>query len=114
MVEDDVLTHLQNLLDDGAHSNVASCRVSTPLQHPWGRPCLLVEWTTPLDDGARRQVVPADSTALDIARLVASHVPGRRILLNDEPGEPGTGAGRGRARRRTRAATSSTGTRAAR
>jgi len=45
----------------------------------------LVEWTTPLDDGARRQVVPAESTALEIARLVAQHVPGRRILLNGEP-----------------------------
>lgn len=113
MVEDDVLTHLQSLLDDGAHSNVASCRVFSPPQHPWGRPCLLVEWTTPLDDGARRQVVPAESSALDIARLVAAHVPGRRIMLNDEPAEPDTGRGRSRARRRTRAATGA-GTRAAR
>lgn len=99
MVEDDVLMHLHSLLDDGARSNVASCRVSTPPQHPWGRPCLLVEWTTPLDDGARRQVVPADSTALDIARRVAAHVPGRRIMLNGEPAEPE----RSRTRRRTRA-----------
>lgn len=113
MVEDDVLTHLRSLLDDGAHSNVASCRVFSPPQHPWGRPCLLVEWTTPLDDGARRQVVPAESSALDIARLVAAHVPGRRIMLNDEPGEPNAGRGRSRARRRTRAATGA-GTRAAR
>jgi hypothetical protein len=100
MVEDDVLMHLQTLLDDGARANVASCRVSAPLPHPWGRPCLLVEWTTPLDDGARRQVVPADSTALDIARLVAAHVPGRRIVLNGEPAE----AEGGRPRRRARTA----------
>ncbi|WP_373322219.1 DUF2866 domain-containing protein [Paraburkholderia adhaesiva] len=109
MVENDVLMHLQSLLGESAQSNVASCRVFAPHQNPWGRQYLLVEWTTPLDDGARRQVVPAESTALDIARLVASHVPGRRIMLNGEPGEPE--AGRGRARRRTRA---STGTRAAR
>ncbi len=85
MVEDDVLMHLQSLLRDGGVSAIASCRVSTPLQHPWGRPYRLVEWTTPLDEGARRQVVPAESTALEIARLVAQHVPGRRILLNGEP-----------------------------
>lgn len=96
MVEDDVLKHLQTLLDDGARTNVASCRVSTPVQNPWGRPCLLVEWTTPLDDGARRQVMPAESSALDIARRVAAHVPGRRILLNGEPVEPEGGRRRKR------------------
>lgn len=109
MVEDDVLMHLQSLLDDEARSNVASCRISAPPQHPWGRPCLLVEWTTPLDDGARRQVVPADYTALDIARRVAAHVPGRRIMLNDEPAE----TQRGRPRRRARAVAAA-GARAAR
>ena len=98
MVEDDVLKHLQSLLGDAARSNVASCRVSAPLGQPWGQPCRLVEWTTPLDDGARRQVVPADSTALDIARLVAAHVPGRRIVVNGE--EP---VARTRARSRNRA-----------
>ncbi|QGZ64076.1 DUF2866 domain-containing protein [Paraburkholderia acidisoli] len=103
MVEEDVLVHLQSLLrDGGATSSVASCRVSTPLQHPWGRAYRLVEWTTPLDDGARRQVVPAESTALEIARLVAQHVPGRRILLN---GEPVVERPRGR-RRRSRSAAS--------
>jgi len=98
MVEDDVLMHLKSLLGD-ARPTVATCRVSTPLGQPWGRPCLLVEWTTPLDDGARRQVVPADSTPLDIARLVAAHVPGRRIMIDG--GEP---ARRTRARSRNRTA----------
>jgi hypothetical protein len=104
MVEDDVLKHLQKLLDDGARANVASCRVSAPLQQPWGRPCLLVEWTTPLDDGARRQVVPAESSALEIARLVAAHVPGRRIVLNGEPAEAEGGRTRRRGRSGARAA----------
>ena len=108
MVEDDVLVHLQSLLRDGAASTVASCRVSTPLQHPWGRAYRLVEWTTPLDDGARRQVVPAESTALEIARLVAQHVPGRRILLNGEP------AAAERPRTRRRRAPSGANARAAR
>ena len=99
MVEDDdVLMHLQSLLRDGSTTRIASCRVSTPLQNPWGRAYRLVEWTTPLDDGARRQVVPAESSALDIARLVAEHVPGRRILLNGETVD----AERPRTRRRSR------------
>jgi hypothetical protein len=113
MVEDDVLMHLQTLLDDGARANVASCRVSGPLPQPWGRPCLLVEWTTPLDDGARRQVVPAESSALDIARLVAAHVPGRRIVLNGDPAEPERGRTRRRGRSGGRAGTVAS-TRAAR
>jgi hypothetical protein len=104
MVENDVLMHLRSLTQDGASLSVDSCRVS-PLQHPWGRPCLLVEWTTPLDDGARRQVVPAESTALDIARLVAAHVPGRRIMIDDEPDD--STPRRARARRRPRSAANS-------
>ncbi|CAG9240265.1 conserved hypothetical protein [Paraburkholderia tropica] len=104
MVEDDdVLMHLQSLLRDGSPGRVASCRVSTPLQHPWGRAYRLVEWTTPLDDGARRQVVPAESSAFEIARLVAEHVPGRRILLNGEPVD----AERPRTRRRARSSRAS-------
>jgi hypothetical protein len=99
MVEDDdVLMHLQSLLRDNKTTRVASCRVSMPLQHPWGRAYRLVEWTTLLDDGARRHVVPAESSALEIARLVAEHVPGRRILLNGEPVD----AERPRTRRRAR------------
>ncbi|CAM2164710.1 DUF2866 domain-containing protein [Paraburkholderia sacchari] len=95
---DDVLMHLQSLLRDGSTNRIASCRVSTPLQNPWGRAYRLVEWTTLLDDDARRQVVPAESSALDIARLVAEHVPGRRILLNGETVD----TDRPRTRRRSR------------
>ena len=105
MVEDDdVLMHLQSLLRDGSKTRVASCRISMPLQNPWGRAYRLVEWTTLLDDGARRQVVPAESSALDIARLVAEHVPGRRILLNGETVD----AERPRTRRRSRSTARST------
>lgn len=85
MVEDDVLNHLRTLLHDDTQTGVDSCRVSMPVQHPWGKPYRLVEWTTGLDADARRQVVPADSTALEIAQMVAQHVPGRRIMLNGEP-----------------------------
>jgi hypothetical protein len=85
MVEDDVLNHLRALLHDGAHASVDSCRISMPVQHPWGKPYRLVEWTMNHDEDARRQVVPADSTPFEIALIVAQHVPGRRIMLNGEP-----------------------------
>ncbi|PXW17640.1 DUF2866 domain-containing protein [Paraburkholderia caballeronis] len=88
MVEDDVLKHLQTLQRGDAQPGVDSCRVSMPVQHPWGKPYCLVEWTTCQDADARRQVVPADSTPLEIARVVAAHVPGRRIMLNGEPIQP--------------------------
>ena len=92
MVEDDVLKHLRTLQPGGTLAGIDSCRVSTPIQQPWGKPYRLVEWTTNLDADARRQVVPADSTPLEIARIVARHVPGRRIMLNGEPIEPSRAA----------------------
>lgn len=88
MFEDDVLNHLRTLLHDGGQTGIASCRASMPIQPPWGKPYRVVEWTTHDDADARRQVVPADSTPLDIALVVAQHVPGRRIMLNGEPIEP--------------------------
>ena len=98
MVEDDVLNHLRTLLH-GEQIGVDSCRISMPVQHPWGKPYRLVEWTTGLDEDARRQVVPADSSALEIALIVAQHVPGRRILLNGEPIESPRGQAKRRAAR---------------
>ncbi len=86
MVEDDVLRHLRPLLQRNAQPEIASCRISTPLQPPWGRPYRLVEWTVQHTDGPRRQVVPAESTPLEIARALAAHVPGRVVLLNGEAG----------------------------
>lgn len=97
MVEDDVLNHLRTLLHGGASAAVDSCRISMPVQPPWSKPCRLVEWTTNHDADKRRQVVPADSTPLEIARIVAQHVPGRRIMPGGEPIE----SPRVQARRRT-------------
>ncbi|HEY1608680.1 MAG TPA: DUF2866 domain-containing protein [Paraburkholderia sp.] len=98
MVEDDVMNHLRTLLQGGIRACVDSCRISMPVQHPWGKPYRLVEWTTNLDPDTRRQVVPADSTALEIALIVAQHVPGRRIT-SDEPITPLRGHSKRRAAR---------------
>ena len=88
MVEDDVLKQLRILQHGNTRTGVDSCRISMPIQHPWGKPYRVVEWTTNHDADARRQAVPADSTPLEIAMMVAQHVPGRRIMLNGEPIEP--------------------------
>jgi hypothetical protein len=78
MVEDTVLDHLRAL--QGAQTlAIRSCTVSPPIQHPWGRSYRLVEWTFRHDVESFRRVVPAESTPLQIAEAVMSHVPGRRF-----------------------------------
>jgi hypothetical protein len=84
MIEDTVFNkHLDTMLKSKHALPVQSCRVSMPVQHPWARPYRLVEWTTQSDRPSFRCVVPAESTAADIARAVAAHVPGR--LYTSEP-----------------------------
>jgi hypothetical protein len=77
MIEDTVFNHLRSMLKREHALPVKSCRVSMPVQRPWGRPYRLVEWTTHNDLPSYRRVVPAESTDAEIASVVASHVPGR-------------------------------------
>ncbi|MGG1948852.1 DUF2866 domain-containing protein [Trinickia sp. NRRL B-1857] len=77
MIEDTVFKHLRTMLKREHALPVQSCRVSMPVQRPWGRTYRLVEWTMHKDSPFNRCVVPAEFTDTDIARLVASHVPGR-------------------------------------
>jgi hypothetical protein len=77
MIEDSVFKHLRMMLKREHALPVQSCRVSTPVQRPWGRTYRLVEWTMHKDAPSHRCVVPAEFTDSDIARLVAAHVPGR-------------------------------------
>lgn len=83
MIEDTVFKHLRTMLKREHALPVQSCRVSMPVQRPWGRTYRLVEWTTATDAPSHRCVVPAEFTDAEIARLVASHVPGR--VYFDEP-----------------------------
>jgi len=83
MIEDTVFKHMRKMLKSEHALPVQSCRVSMPVQRPWGRPYRLVEWTTHGDVPSCRCIVPAESTDADIARVVASHVPGR--LYTSEP-----------------------------
>jgi hypothetical protein len=83
MIEDKVFKHLRTMLKREHAVPVQNCRVSMPVQRPWGRPYRLVEWTTADDAPSNRRVVPAESTDAEIARLVAAHVPGR--VYFDQP-----------------------------
>jgi hypothetical protein len=84
MVEQSVIEHLQAMPECGWAQQIQSCTVSDALQPPWGRSYRLVEWTFKHAPDARRCVVPAESSALDIARAVVSHVPGRRFSLDGD------------------------------
>lgn len=77
MTEDSVFKHMRSMLKREHALPVQSCRVSLPVQRPWGRTYRLVEWTMAKDAPSHRCVVPAELTATEIARHVASHVPGR-------------------------------------
>jgi hypothetical protein len=84
MVEEAVFELLQSMPDNDWTSEIRSCTVSDPLQPPWGRSYRLVEWTMKHAPDSCRRVVPAESTPLEIAQAVVSHVPGRRF---GQPGE---------------------------
>ena len=79
MVEDTVFEHLRAMPGNEWVHQIHSCKVSDPLQHPWGRSYRLVEWTMKHTPESSRAVVPAESTPLEIAQAVVSHVPGRRF-----------------------------------
>src|SRR5690242_9187739 len=77
MTEDSVFKHVRTMLKRKHALPVQSCRVSTPVQRPWGRTYRLVEWTMAKDAPSYRCVVPAELTDSEIAQHVAAHVPGR-------------------------------------
>jgi hypothetical protein len=79
MFEDTVFEHLRAMPDNEWVRQIHSCKVSDPLQPPWGRSYRLVEWTMKHAVESSRRVVPAESTPLEIALAMASHVPGRRF-----------------------------------
>jgi len=60
------------------------CRLSAPIQPPWGRPYRTIEWTLKSDPNVQRCVVPADCTPSEIADALQSHVPGRRYGPRDD------------------------------
>jgi len=84
MVEEMVFEHLRAMPDHEWTRQIHSCKVSDPLQPPWGRSYRLVEWTMKHTPEASSRVVPAESTPLEIAQAVVSHVPGRRFCQHGD------------------------------
>jgi Protein of unknown function (DUF2866) len=77
MLEDEVLSYVR-AQERVTTARIRACRISAALQHTWGSPYRLVEWT--IGDGALqfRRAVPAQSTPREIGDALLSYVPGRR------------------------------------
>lgn len=84
MLEDTVCEHLRAMPGHDWVRQIHTCKVSDPLQPPWGRSYRLVEWTLKHTPESSRRVVPAESTPLEIAQAMASHIPGRRFCQQND------------------------------
>ena len=54
------------------------CRLSDPVERPWGAAYRTVEWALKSDPCRKLSVVPANCTTSDIADVLRAHIPGRR------------------------------------
>lgn len=68
-------------------ANLRGCRVSAPIQQPWGGRCRIVEW---IDTTGRisRRVVAENATADEVRATIEHHVEGRKHMLIDDEREP--------------------------
>lgn len=64
-------------------SNLRGCRVSPPIQPPWGGGCRIVEW---IDENGQlsRRVVAENVTADQVRATIRQHVQGRKHTLIDD------------------------------
>jgi hypothetical protein len=60
------------------------CRLSQPIEPPWGRAYRMAEWIFKDDARLQRRVVPADCTPSKLAEEIRTHVPGRRYGPTDD------------------------------
>lgn len=88
MFQDDVKAELRVIPRERRGFALRTCKVSEPVERPWGRPYRVVEWL--LQDRRCRRIVAADSSVTEVVEAVLSHVPGRCILPADDEvdGEP--------------------------
>jgi hypothetical protein len=60
------------------------CRVSAPLDQPWGGQCRIIEWIDK-EGQIARCAVAADVTEADVIAAMREHVTGRKhVLVDDE------------------------------
>jgi hypothetical protein len=67
--------------------HLRGCRVSAPLQQPWGSGCRIVEWIDEQGQISRR-VVAADITEDQVVATIRQHVTGRKHVLVDDEHQP--------------------------
>ncbi|MFM0321054.1 DUF2866 domain-containing protein [Caballeronia glebae] len=67
--------------------HLRGCRVSPPLQQPWGSVCRIVEWIDEQGQISRR-VVAADVTEDEVVATIREHVTGRKHVLIDDERQP--------------------------
>jgi hypothetical protein len=67
--------------------HLRGCRVSPPLQQPWGSGCRIVEWIDGEGQISRR-VVAADVTEDEVVETIRHHVMGRKHVLIDDERQP--------------------------
>ena len=79
MIEGTVFEHVRALHRKVLAVSSCSRTVSPPMQHPWGRSYRVVAWRFRHDVESLRRVVPAESTARQIAEAGMPHAPGRRF-----------------------------------
>lgn len=60
------------------------CRLSAPVEPPFGPAYRMVEWEVRNDPRVQRRVFPADCTPTQIADALRAHVPGRRYGPRDD------------------------------
>ena len=63
------------------------CRVSEPINRPWGGSCRIVEWIDTTGQISRR-VVAEDVTVAQVRATIQQHVQGRKHMLLDDEGSP--------------------------
>jgi hypothetical protein len=68
-------------------ANLRGCRVSAPIERPWGGGCRIVEWIDTTGQISRR-VVAENVTADEVRATIRHHVEGRKHRLIDDEGEP--------------------------
>jgi hypothetical protein len=80
--EDDALKHSDQPRPKQAF-HLRGCRVSAPIQQPWGGSCRIVEWID-AEGQISRRAVAADVTEDEVVATIRAHVTGRKHMLVDD------------------------------
>jgi hypothetical protein len=84
--KDHALKHADQTLSRPSF-HLRGCRVSAPIQQPWGGGCRIVEWID-AEGQISRRVVAEDVTEDEVVATIRRHVKGRKHVLVDDEGMP--------------------------